>query len=104
MLHLRRAGLLDVSVKTASGCNLDTVLDWWEGSERRFSLRRQLAEREGIDPSRVVRSMDRAMASTLCFPVGNLAPEGSVIKATAIDASVVDADGVYRKRGPPCIS
>jgi xylonate dehydratase len=26
-------------------------------------------------------------------PVGNLAPEGSVIKATAIDPAVVDADG-----------
>src|SRR6185437_14704948 len=30
----------------------------------------------------------------------NLAPEGSVIKSTAIDPSVVDADGVYRKVGP----
>jgi dihydroxyacid dehydratase/phosphogluconate dehydratase len=35
----------------------------------------------------------------VCFPVGNLAPEGSVIKATSIDPSVVDADGVYRKTG-----
>jgi dihydroxyacid dehydratase/phosphogluconate dehydratase len=34
------------------------------------------------------------------FPVGNLAPEGSVIKSTAIDASVVDADQVYRHVGP----
>jgi dihydroxyacid dehydratase/phosphogluconate dehydratase len=34
------------------------------------------------------------------FPRGNLAPEGSVCKATAIDPSVVDADGVYRKEGP----
>src|SRR5262249_16119543 len=34
------------------------------------------------------------------FPRGNLAPEGSVIKSTAIDPSVVDADGVYRKAGP----
>jgi len=34
------------------------------------------------------------------FPRGNLAPEGSVIKSTAIDPSVVDADGVYRKTGP----
>ena len=32
--------------------------------------------------------------------MGNLAPEGSVIKSTAIDPSVVDADGVYRKVGP----
>ncbi|MGA2497897.1 MAG: dihydroxy-acid dehydratase, partial [Tepidisphaeraceae bacterium] len=34
------------------------------------------------------------------FPKGNLAPEGSVIKSTAIDPSVVDSDGVYRKTGP----
>jgi dihydroxyacid dehydratase/phosphogluconate dehydratase len=34
------------------------------------------------------------------FPLGNLAPQGSVIKATAIDSSLVDADGVYRHRGP----
>jgi dihydroxyacid dehydratase/phosphogluconate dehydratase len=34
------------------------------------------------------------------FPRGNLAPEGAVIKSTAIDPSVVDADGVYRKVGP----
>jgi putative YjhG/YagF family dehydratase len=100
MLHLRKAGLLDTSVKTASACSLDAVLDWWEGSERRHALRKQLAEREGIAPERVIHSMDKAMSSTVCFPVGNLAPEGSVIKATAIDPSVVDADGVYRKRGP----
>jgi dihydroxyacid dehydratase/phosphogluconate dehydratase len=34
------------------------------------------------------------------FPVGNLAPEGSVLKSTAIDASVVDDDQVYRHTGP----
>src|SRR5437899_3060325 len=39
-------------------------------------------------------------ASTSAFPRGNLAPEGSVIKSTAIDPGVVDADGVYRKLGP----
>src|SRR5919108_41284 len=33
-------------------------------------------------------------------PRGNLAPEGAVIKSTAIDPSVVDDDGVYRKTGP----
>jgi dihydroxyacid dehydratase/phosphogluconate dehydratase len=31
---------------------------------------------------------------------GNLAPDGAIIKATAIDPSVVDADGVYRRTGP----
>jgi dihydroxyacid dehydratase/phosphogluconate dehydratase len=40
------------------------------------------------------------MTSTVCFPAGNLAPEGSVIKATSIDPSVVDEKNVYRKRGP----
>jgi xylonate dehydratase len=42
----------------------------------------------------------RGLTSTVTFPKGNLAPEGSVIKSTAIDPKVVDADGVYRKRGP----
>ena len=41
----------------------------------------------------------RGLTSTVTFPTGNLAPEGSVIKSTAIDPSVVDADGVYRKVG-----
>ena len=40
------------------------------------------------------------MTSTVCFPHGNLAPEGSVVKSTSIDPAVVDPDGVYRKRGP----
>jgi putative YjhG/YagF family dehydratase len=100
MLHLRKAGLLDTSVRTAAACSLSDALDWWEQSERRAVLRRQLAEREGIDPARVIRTLDNGLSSTVCFPVGNLCPEGSVIKATAIDPSVLDADGVYRKKGP----
>ena len=36
----------------------------------------------------------------MCFPKGNLCPEGSVIKSTAIDPSVIDEDGVFRKKGP----
>ena len=42
----------------------------------------------------------RGLTSTVTFPRGNLAPDGCVIKSTAIDPSVVDADGVYRKTGP----
>jgi dihydroxyacid dehydratase/phosphogluconate dehydratase len=57
-----------------------------------------------VEPDDVIMSPERAaergLTGTLIFPVGNLAPEGSVIKATAIDASVVDADRVYRKTGP----
>ncbi len=104
MLHLRRAGLLDTSVLTVSGETLGSMLDWWETSERRARLRRVLAERDGIDPGEVIMDPDtarrRGLTSTVCFPVGNLAPEGSVIKSTAIDPSVVSADGIYRKRGP----
>ena len=42
----------------------------------------------------------KGITSTVTFPRGNLAPQGSVIKSTAIDPSVVDEDGVYRKTGP----
>lgn len=104
MLHLRRAGLLQTQARTASGLTLGENLDWWEQSERRAALRRRLREAEGIDPDDVILSPDaaraRGLTSTVCFPTGNLAPEGSVVKATSIDPSVVDADGVYRKRGP----
>jgi xylonate dehydratase len=104
MLHLRRAGLLDTRVTTAAGAPLSELLDWWEQSERRAAVRKMLLERDGIDPDRVIMSPDtarsRGLTSTVCFPVGNLAPGGSVIKSTSIDPSVIDADGVYRKRGP----
>ncbi|HXT60935.1 MAG TPA: YjhG/YagF family D-xylonate dehydratase [Pirellulales bacterium] len=104
MLHLRELGLLDLDVLTVAGEKLGAVLDWWRGSERRERLRQTLRDRDGIDPDDVILSPERARAkgltSTVCFPRGNLAPEGSVIKSTAIDARVVDADGIYRKTGP----
>jgi putative YjhG/YagF family dehydratase len=104
MLHLRRAGLLETDVLTASGEKLGAVLDWWEQSERRAALRRALRERDGVDPDDVIMDPEgarrRGLTSTVTFPMGNLAPGGSVIKSTAIDPSVVDADGVYRKTGP----
>lgn len=104
MLHLRRAGLLRLDALTASGATLGEMLDWWEQSERRATLRRLLREREGIDPDTVIMDPDsarrRGLTSTVTFPKGNIAPEGSIIKSTAIDPSVVDADGVFRMRGP----
>ena len=104
MLHLRRLRLLDEAVLTVSGDTLGRVLDWWEGSDRRRVLRERLRHADGVDPDDVIMDADRARArgltSTVTFPRGNLAPEGSVIKSTAIDPSVVDADGVYRKTGP----
>src|SRR4029077_675904 len=45
------------------------------------------------------RARSRGLTGTMVFPRGNLAPEGSVAKATSIDPSVVDSDGVYRKEG-----
>jgi len=104
MLHLRRAGLLNTQVKTVSGETLDSCLDWWENSPRRHELRKSLRARDGIDPDDVIMDPDRARSSgltpTVCFPVGNLAPEGSVVKSTSIDPSLIDADGVFRHLGP----
>jgi putative YjhG/YagF family dehydratase len=104
MLHLRRAGLLDTCVKTVTGETLGTCLDWWEQSPRRHQLRKSLLDQDGIDPDDVIMSPNRArqrgLMSTVCFPLGNLAPEGSVVKSTSIDASVVDDDGKYRHVGP----
>jgi putative YjhG/YagF family dehydratase len=104
MLHLRRLDLLDGGCLNVSGEPLDRVLDWWEHSERRRRLREVLRHKDGIDPDHVImspeQSRQRGLTSTVTFPRGNLAPEGSVIKSTAIDPSVVDADGVYRKIGP----
>ena len=61
-------------------------------------------EQDGIDADDVILSPENARArgltATVCFPVGNLAPEGAVIKSTAIDASLIDEENVYRHRGP----
>ncbi|PYJ61343.1 MAG: YjhG/YagF family D-xylonate dehydratase [Verrucomicrobia bacterium] len=104
MLHLRRPGALDTDVLTVTGKKLGEVLDWWEKSERRARFREILRQQDGVEPDDVILPPDRARArgltSTVTFPRGNLAPEGSVIKSTAIDPSVLDADGVYRKEGP----
>src|SRR5262247_2100588 len=104
MLHLRHTKLLDLDCLTVSGERLGRVLDWWEGSERRHALRERLFASDGVDPDDVImdpeRARQRGLTSTVTFPRGNLAPEGSVIKSTAIDPSVIDADGVYRKTGP----
>jgi putative YjhG/YagF family dehydratase len=104
MLHLRQAGLLELQAVTAGGQTLGERLDQWESSERRTRLRTLLKQREGVDPDDVILSPDsarrRGLTSTVCFPHGNLAPEGSVIKSTAIDTTVVGAGGVYRMTGP----
>lgn len=103
MLHLRRLGVLDESVLTVTGSSLGEVLDWWESSERRHRLRKQLKEKDGIDPDSVIMSPEQSrllgITSTVTFPTGNIAPEGSVIKSTSIDPSVLNEDGIYHHKG-----
>ena len=104
MLQLRTLGLLNTDALTVTGHTLGESLDWWETSQRRTRLRELLKSRDGIDPDDVILDSDtarsRGLTSTVTFPVGNLAPEGSVIKSTAIDPEVVGDDGVYRMSGP----
>src|SRR5262249_26469313 len=104
MLHLRELGLIDLSALTVVGEPLERILEWWERSERRKRLRGRLFEQDAVEPENVIMSPARArengLTSTVTFPRGNLAPEGSVIKSTAIDPTVVDPDGVYRKTVP----
>ena len=104
MLHLREAGLLDCSVVTVTGETLDENLNWWKQSERRQQLKARLEALDGISADDVVLSPDRArsrgLTATICFPAGNLAPEGSVIKSTSIDPSLIDETNTFRHRGP----
>jgi putative YjhG/YagF family dehydratase len=104
MLHLRDLNLLRLEAITAHGQPLGDLLEVWETSERRKRLRERLLQEDGVEPDDVIMNpqtaRERGLTSTVSFPIGNLAPEGSVIKSTAIDPSVVDEDGVYRKSGP----
>lgn len=103
MLHLRKLGLLHEDALTVTGETLGANLDWWENSERRAKFRQLLVEHDRIAPDEVImspaQSKQRGLTSTVTFPKGNLAPEGSVIKSTSIDPSVVGKDGVYRHTG-----
>jgi dihydroxyacid dehydratase/phosphogluconate dehydratase len=65
MLHLRRAGLLNSSVLTASGTTMGEQLDEWQGSQRRTKLRTLLRNRDGVDPDDVIFSPDSAKARGL---------------------------------------
>lgn len=104
MLHLRDLGLLHEDVMTVTGQTLGENLDWWAQSDRRKACRERLEKIDHLSPDEVImdpkKAKERGLTSTITFPVGNIAPEGSVIKSTAIDKSVVDDDGVYRHTGP----
>ena len=103
MLHLQKLGLLKLDVLTVTGRTLGENLDEWEKSERRVRFRELLKLNDGVEADEVIMSPEKAkmrgMTSTVAFPRGNICPEGALIKGTAIDSSVVDSDGVYRKVG-----
>jgi dihydroxyacid dehydratase/phosphogluconate dehydratase len=67
-------------------------------------LKQKLRALDGVGADDVILSPDRArergLTATICFPTGNLAPEGSVIKSTAIDPSLIDEKNVYCHTGP----
>jgi putative YjhG/YagF family dehydratase len=104
LLHLRELGLLDLEARAATGETLGATLDWWERSARRASLRERLRAAEGVDPDDVILSpvaaRRRGLTSTVSFLGGNLAPQGALVKSTAIDPELLEADGVYRRVGP----
>ena len=103
MLNLKKLGLLNLDELTVSGKTMRENLEWWEESERRKYVREFLSDNDKINPENVIMSKSNAtlkgLTSTVTFPVGNIAPEGSVIKSTAIDPEVIDKDGVYRNTG-----
>ncbi|MFC1493940.1 YjhG/YagF family D-xylonate dehydratase [Thermodesulfobacteriota bacterium] len=99
MLHLRDMGLLNLDVMTVTGKTLDENLNWWETSERRRAIKARLRELDGLDPDSIIMDADSAkkagLTSTVVFPSGNIAPRGSVIKATSIDPGLIDGNMVY---------
>ena len=104
MLHLRELGLLKLDARTVTGLTLGENLEWWEKSERRDRLREKLRSLDGIDPDEVIMSAgkarERGLASTVTFLRGNLAPEGALVKSTAIAPQLIGSDGVFVHEGP----
>jgi len=104
MLHLRDLGLLKLDVRTVSGRTLGENLAWWEQSERRSRLREKLRALDGIDPDNVIMSgpnaRQRGLTSTVTFLRGNLAPEGALVKSTAIAPQLIGPDDVFLHIGP----
>jgi len=104
MLHLRDLGLLKLDCLTVSGQTLGENLRWWETSERRQRLRAKLTELDGIDPDDVImnptKAAERGLTGTVTFLQGNLAPQGALVKSTAIAPERLDDDGVFLHVGP----
>ena len=104
MLHLREMNLIDTTQLSVTGLTLDEELNLWEQSERRLRFREILKQQDNVDPDNVIlppkRARERGLTSTVMFPAGNIAPDGSVIKSTAIDPSLINENGIYSHEGP----
>ncbi len=104
MCRLKDLDLLELEALTCTGDSLGANLEAWEKSQRRKRFRNLLSKLDQINPDDVIHSKEKAgskgMTSTLCFPTGNLAPDGAVIKSTAIDSSMLDQNGMYKQTGP----
>ncbi|MFZ5495945.1 MAG: YjhG/YagF family D-xylonate dehydratase [Verrucomicrobiota bacterium] len=104
MLHLRDLGLLRLDARTVTGRTLGDNLAWWEKSERRARLREKLRALDGIAPDDVImaapKARGRGLTSTVTFLRGNLAPDGALVKSTAINPQLIGADGVFLHEGP----
>ena len=104
LLHLRSLGVLDTAALTVTGKTVGEMLDGWAASERRTRFREILRQQDGVNPDDVIMSPDQARArgltSTVTFPRGNLAPEGSVIKARPWIRPFWIRTGFIAKKGP----
>lgn len=103
MLELRKLGLLYEDVMTVTGKTLGENLDWWEQSDRRKKMKDRLLLADHIHADEVIMSKEKArkkgLTSTITFPTGNIAPEGSIIKSTSIDPEKIDEDGIFYHKG-----
>ena len=103
MLHLRELGLLHLDAMTVAGKTLGENLDWWEQSERRQRLKAKLRELDGIDADEIIMSpsvaRSKGLTGTVTFLKGNLAPEGALVKSTAIAPERIDANGIFEHHG-----
>ncbi|MBS4210030.1 YjhG/YagF family D-xylonate dehydratase [Bacillus sp. FJAT-50079] len=99
MLELRKLGLLYEDVMTVTGKTLRENLDWWEKSERRQNMKQRLMQADHIPADEVIMSKEiaeqKGLTSTITFPIGNIAPEGSIIKSTSIDKEKIDVNGIF---------
>src|SRR5262249_15256334 len=94
MLRLREMGAIELDCMTVTGMTVGENLKWWEGSERRKRFNEALARADSVDANDVIVASGGGFGGTLIVRRGNLAPEGSVVKISAMDPGLWK-DDVY---------